>query len=101
MHTYVCIRGARVTQWERAKQTGIARTLRAGEARGGEINTLSGTIAAHVSRATRPLRHKFRGFNKDSWLPLAERSCHVVAPSLLVEKTTESGRRLLRDPSAP
>ena len=28
--------------------------------------------AAHVSQSTRPLRHKFRGFNKDSWLPLAE-----------------------------
>lgn len=65
----------------RAKQTGIAHVTRGeggwqrtGEMEGmrGKINTLSWTIATHVSQSTRPLRHKFRGFNKDSWLPLAE-----------------------------
>lgn len=60
----------------------------------GKINTLSWTIAAHVSQSTRPLRHKFRGFNKDSWLPLAERTTAVYGSGSSERRA--SGRRLLR-----
>lgn len=75
MHTHVY--GARALHNGNGQSKPGSRGARCAGGRGtkgGEINTLSGTIAAHVSRATRPLRHKFRGFNKDSWLPLAERS---------------------------
>lgn len=66
-------------------------TRRDGEGMGEKINTLSGTIAARVSQSTRPLRHKFRGFNKDSWLPLAA----AVYGSARSGRRA-SGRRLLR-----
>lgn len=78
---------------DRAEQTEIAHVVRGvGEGARGKINTLSGTIVAHISQSTRPLRHKFRGFNKDSWLPLARECTTAVYGS----GRRASGRRLLR-----